>query len=140
MERAKALIHRLDIEGSLQGWLQEWQLPLNRNLSGLRVRLSEGPPFRAQDYVNAQQQRTEWIVSRRPRMVQFIRQAKPIGRIGGTVRSYILQEYEARSRCEKIRVAEERGHVWFSLQHDGIGIGLIKENTNPYQFASTLTK
>ena len=46
---------------------------------------------------------------------------------------------KARSRCEKIRVAEERGHVWFSLQHDGIVIGL-KENTNPYQFTRTLSK
>ena len=29
--------------------------------------------------------------------------------------------------------------VWFSLQHDGIVIGR-KENTNPYQFVSTLPK
>ena len=112
------------------GWLREWGLPENRTLYGCRLRLPDGT-FNVQEYVNIQSKRTEWLVQRRPRLTQFMKLARPgAQRIGGSVRSYVLQEFEARSRIEKLRVAEERGHTWFSLQHDGVVIGL-KENTNP---------
>ena len=128
------------MEGSLTGWLRDWELPENRNLYGCKIRLPEGI-FKVQEYVNAQAKRTEWLVQRRPRLTQFMKLARPgAPRIGGSVRSYILQqEFEARSRSEKLRVAEEKGHTWFSLQHDGVVIGL-KQGTSPVQFANTLTK
>ena len=138
-ERAKQLIHRLDMEGSLAGWLKDWNLPETRNLYGCKIRLPDGI-FKVHEYVNAQAKRTDWLVQRRPRLLQFMKLAKPKApRIGGSVRSYILQEFEARSRLEKLRVAEEKGHTWFSLQHDGVVLGLIK-GTSPVQFANTLTK
>ena len=138
-ERAKQLIHRLDMEGSLEGWLRDWQIQGYRNAGGCSVRLPEGGgTFNLLRYVEAQQSRTEWIAQKRPRMLKFIQVAKPNARHRGTLRSYILQEYEARSRDEKLRVAESMGHSWISLQHDGVVIGL-RTGTVPQTFANTLT-
>ena len=78
------------------------------------------------------------LLQKRPRMLKFIQVAKPNARHRGTLRSYILQEYEARSRDEKLRVAESMGHSWISLQHDGVVIGL-RTGTVPQTFANTLT-
>ena len=139
-ERAKQLVHRLDMEGTLGGWLHDWNIPPYRTLQNCRIRLPDGGVFRVQQYVDWQTKRTEWLVNRRPRLVQFMKLARPKAqRLGGTVRSYMLQEFEAVSRTEKLRVAEELGHTWVSLQHDGVVIGL-KNNTDSTNFAKTLTK
>ena len=75
-ERAKQLIHRLDMEGSLTGWLRDWELPENRNLYGCKIRLPDGI-FKVQEYVNAQAKRTDWLVQKRPRLTQFMNLARP---------------------------------------------------------------
>ena len=49
-----------------------------------------------------------------------------------TLKSDVLCEWEAISRSAKIRWAEEQGHDWLSLQHDGVVIafrpGIVPES------------
>ena len=42
----------------------------------------------------------------------------------------MLSEWEAISRTAKVRWAEENGHDWLSLQHDGVVIAL-RPNSDP---------
>ena len=41
-----------------------------------------------------------------------------------TLKSDVLAEWEAISRTAKVRWADENGHDWLNLQHDGVIIAL----------------
>ena len=57
-------------------------------------------------------------------MCSLIAQAGTRARPHSTLRSYCLQEKEATACQAKMRWADWQGHTWFSIEHDGLAIGL----------------
>ena len=138
-DAAKALINSLEMDGTFEGWKHSYGIPVQRNARECNVDLGNGVIFRLADFITAQPARTRWLVNRCPRMFELIAGAKnrPGDHPERTLKSFVLQELEGRSRNAKIRWAEEHGHEWFSLQHDGVAMGLAGITTGQAKTALT---
>ena len=86
-------------------------------------------------YVQAQYGAAECFKDRLPTMYAFVeahlRDQKELGRLEHperTLKSYVLQEAEAISRCEKLRWAESVGRRVVNLQHDGVILRLWRHD------------
>jgi ribonuclease HI len=123
-ERAKQLNNALDNDGTLQAWANIWRVDLRQKpINRLNVRLPDGR-FDVGDYITLQKERADEIKKLMPDLLAYITQTgKDFPE--RTMRSYLLQEYESRSCDIKTCVAESDGHFWFSLQYDGVVMGLL---------------
>ena len=103
-----------------------------------RVPHSDRPQqFHLKKYVEAQPARTAWLAEQIPRALAYIKRIHDLTYERRkvperTLKSYVLQEAEARSRNAKIDWAREGGHAVYNLQHDGVVIGI----TDPVQAAA----
>ena len=138
-DAAKALINSLEMDGTFEGWKTRYGIPVQRSATECSVDLGDGTTFRLADFIAAQPARTQWLVKKCPRMFELIAGAKnqTNDHPERTLKSYVLQELEGRSRNAKIRWAEEHGHEWFSLQHDGVAMGLAGKTTEQAKTALT---
>jgi len=129
----KHLVNLLDMDGSYAGWRAMHNIPPHLSLGheggdGPLLHLSNGEAFPVRKYFKQQPERTEWLAQRLPDLLELEKHWK--ASMGGnseperTLKSDILAEWEAISRTEKVRWAEENGHDWLSLQHDGVIIAL----------------
>ena len=103
----------------------------------INVRTTDGN-FNLKEYIDVQEARTEWMAERLPRMLDLVHQGGARERPKSTMRSYCLQEKEAISCQAKMRWADWDGHTWFSIEHDGLGVGLA-EDTDPTEAALEIT-
>ena len=94
--------------------------------------------FNLKQYIDVQEARTDWMAERLPRMLDLVNQMGHRERPKSTMRSYTLQEKEAISCQAKMRWADWEGHEWFSIEHDGLGVGLV-DGTNPEDAAKNVT-
>ena len=138
-ERVKQLIHMLDMDGSMDTWMAEWRIPSHKTAARCPITLPDGP-FDLRTLIEIQKQRTDWIARRKPRMLELISQIKngPDDNAKCTLRSYLLQEYEGISRGTKIAYASYSAIKIFSLQHDGVVMGL-PEGRDEHDTAEMLT-
>ena len=98
------------------------------SLDDLRISLSDGA-FNLRQYIELQPRRTEWLAGRYRRMLELTQQMADKEHPERTMKSYLLQAYEAISREEKVGWAERGGHTWLNLQHDGVIIALAPGTT-----------
>ena len=125
-DRVKAFFNRLENEGSLHGHYLQFGIPQNQatDISQMRVSLRNGRTFRLKQYIAVQKRRTEWLWNEMPSMADLITQIGDREKPQSTLRNYCNQECEGISRMAKMRWADWNGHTWFSLEHDGLGVGL----------------
>ena len=138
---AKQLFCTVEMDGSYGGWRAEHNIPPDASLGdeggdGPYVQLPDGsPPFPVRRYFKQQPERTAWLADQLPAMLELVTYWKRAQGNGGdhperTLKSDVLSEWEAISRTAKVRWAEENGHDWLSLQHDGVVIAL-RPNSDP---------
>ena len=132
-ERAKVLINRLDMDGSFSKWCSDFGVRDGQRTLDSAQLMVGGRPFDLATYIAEQPLRTQEIGRRFPRMLAFTRRVCPTasgasvwaqGKPLSTLKSYILQEAEGISRDAKRRWCTAHGHRCYSLQHDGVVIGL----------------
>ena len=125
--RAKALIHRLDMSGTLYGFFRQHGVLINQQTwvnqtETIRLREGEGR-FHTYAYIAMQEERTKWLAENRPRLHDLVKASGERAKPHATLRSYMMQEVEWVGREAKKRWANWEGHTWFSNQHDGLGVG-----------------
>ena len=131
------------MDGTYSGWRAEHGIPPDVELGdiggdGPHLPMPDGSsPFPVRRYFCQQPERTAWLAARLPAVLELVTYWKGVEGGGGTVpertlKSDVLCEWEAISRSAKIRWAEEQGHDWLSLQHDGVVIafrpGVVPES------------
>ena len=136
--RAKRLTNLLDMDGSYGSWRAMYGVDRGRRIEDLHIVTPDGRPFDAHAYIKLQPERTRELAHRFTRANDIVRQSGA-ARPELTLKSYIFQEYEARSRTAKLRWTERRGHQWINLQHDGVVIAL-KQGTSGAEACSELTQ
>ena len=133
-KQIKRLINLLDMDGTYGGWRRDNPgptLPGSEQSDGPVLTLPSGDVFHVRLYFRQQPERTAWVGAQRPHLTELygwwrtaeVAQAdwSPEER---TLKSDFCAEFEAASRGAKQWWATSRGHGWFSLQHDGVIIGL----------------
>ena len=127
-DRTKGFFNRLDNQGTVAGLFRDFGLKQagvhTTSPANINVPLPDGSRFNLKRYIDLQNARTESFARQMPRMLAFIQKAGERERPMSTLRSYCLQEKEATSCQAKMRWADWHGHTWFSIEHDGLAIGL----------------
>ena len=131
--KIKHLINLLDMDGTYGGWRKIHNIPASSSLSspnddGPHLTLASNEVFSVKEYIKQQPQRTEWIALSFPHLLEL----EEFWRLSSqgetdpsrTLKSDILAEFEAISRTAKLSWADNEGHDWISLQHDGVVIAL----------------
>ena len=125
----KKLFACIELDGTFDTWKRDNHLPddtvfpLNyKNLT--LIDLPNGLKFPDQTFFRQQRLNTEDLALRIPHVTELIRYWSQ--HEGGnanperTLKSDICCEWEALSRCAKVRWAIKNGHDVLSLQHDGV--------------------
>ena len=124
---AKVLLNRFDMDGTFDGWKTDMEQQhggsfRDAHLSLCRIRLPNGRTFNPATYCELQRERTALLANKLPMMLDLMRQARTGNRDRPecTLKSYVLQEFEAKSRVAKMQALQDMGGAWISLQHDGV--------------------
>mmetsp|Transcript_28803 Transcript_28803/g.78059 ORF Transcript_28803/g.78059 Transcript_28803/m.78059 type:complete len:111 (+) Transcript_28803:5409-5741(+) len=91
-----------------------------------------------QVFIDEKAAQTAWVARQRPRMLEVVNAFGDRTRPGATVRSFINQDFEGKSRRAKILWARRHRQFPISNQHDGILIGLDARHA-PRTVANALT-
>ena len=129
---AKKLLNALGNGGTVAAWCEERRASLRGDafpLAAVRVGGGDGPLFDVLEYAAEAGRVAWWVASRRPRVVEHFAAANAAVGEGGkraelTALSYLLQDYEGRSRDAKLEWARRVGARIVNLQHDGVQLRL----------------
>jgi ribonuclease HI len=140
-DRAKTLCHRLDNNGTIDGFRREHGLLDNAlfHPRTLTIRLPTGEHFNLQTFIEEKAEQTRWLARELPAMHALITAANDRAKPEATLRAFYNQDFEGVSRRAKIRWAALHGQYPFLNQHDGVGIGTDAAHT-PDAVARALTE